>query len=76
MQEGDFKSFVHKLYFKKVDNGTIIIDELEYETPYGIAGKLLNHFYLNQYLTRLLQERADFIRSYAESNKWKALLQR
>ena len=76
MLHGDFKSFVHRRHFKQIDNGTIVIEELHYETPYGIAGKLFDRFYLKNYICGILKERTEVIKTYAEGNKWKALLQR
>jgi ligand-binding SRPBCC domain-containing protein len=76
MVEGDFKSFVHRRHFKQIDNGTIAIEELSFEIPYGLAGRMFNRFYLTNYLTGILKERTEVIKAYAEGNKWKALLQR
>jgi len=76
MIEGDFKSFIHRHHFKQIDNGTIAIEEVSFETPYGLAGKIFNRIYLTNYLTRILKERTSVIKTYAEGNKWKALLQR
>lgn len=76
MMEGDFKSFIHRHHFKQIDNGTIAIEEVSYETPYGLAGKIFNRIYLANYLIRILKERTAIIKTYAEGNKWKALLQR
>ena len=72
---GDFKSLKHEHYFKAVQNGTIVIDLFGFETPYGKAGMLLNKIYLNNYLKKLLEQRNDTIRQYAESDKWKYLLE-
>jgi ligand-binding SRPBCC domain-containing protein len=74
MRKGDFKSFRHEHHFKGIDNGTLLIDLLHFESPYGILGQLLNQYYLTEYLRSLLQVRNDVIREYAESTKWKALL--
>lgn len=74
MEKGDFVSYAHKHHFKEVQNGTIMIDELMFETPYGVAGKLLNRFYLKSYMQQLLQQRNAVIKEYAESTKWQALL--
>jgi ligand-binding SRPBCC domain-containing protein len=74
MVKGDFKSFEHQHFFKPVDNGTIVIDIITYETPYGWLGELVNKFYLNSYLEKLITHRNDVIRQYAESEKWRALL--
>ncbi|MBE7173464.1 MAG: SRPBCC family protein [Williamsia sp.] len=72
---GDFKSLKHEHYFKAVHNGTIVIDLFSFETPYGKAGMLLNKIYLNNYLKKLLEQRNETIRQYAESDKWKYLLE-
>jgi ligand-binding SRPBCC domain-containing protein len=74
MIKGDFKSFIHQHHFKQVTNGTIMIDVLNFETPYGIIGRLLNTFYLNNYLQQLLIVRNEIIKKYAETEKWKAIL--
>lgn len=74
MEEGDFKLFQHQHYFKPVQNGTIVIDKLNFESPYGIVGSLFNHLYLTNYMKLLLQQRNKVIKEYAESKKWEALL--
>jgi ligand-binding SRPBCC domain-containing protein len=74
MTQGDFKSFLHEHHFKQVDNGTIMIDVLEFESPYGIVGELFNSIYLRQYLQHLLHKRNEVIKDYAETMKWKAIL--
>ena len=74
MVKGDFKEFGHDHHFKAIENGTIMIDQLHFETPYGILGRLLNRFYLLSYLENLLNRRNAMIREYAESEKWKAIL--
>lgn len=71
---GDFKSFKHQHYFKQIENGTIIIDILDYETPYGIIGQLVNALYMHRYLESLIKKRNQVIKEYAESKKWEALL--
>jgi ligand-binding SRPBCC domain-containing protein len=74
MIKGDFKSFSHQHYFKTVDNGTIMIDILEFESPYGIIGKIVNAGYLKKYLEKFLLKRNAVIKEYAETGKWKAIL--
>lgn len=74
MVEGDFKSFRHQHHFKQIDNGIFMIDIVDFESPYGKIGKLLNSIYLTKYLRTLLESRNEFIRNFAESNKWKDLL--
>lgn len=74
MVRGDFKSFYHEHHFKATGNGTIVIDKLIFETPYGIFGKCLNRIYLKSYLEKLLVKRNEVIKNYAETQKWKAIL--
>ena len=72
--EGDFKMMKHEHYFKPCDNGTIMIDLLRYELPYGAFGKLFDKVYLSRYMNKLLQQRNKTIKEFAESDKWKMLL--
>ncbi len=74
MTEGDFKSMKHEHHFKQVENGTIMIDLFNFEIPYGIAGKLFNRIYLTRYIKRLLEHRNQFVKEYAEGNRWQPLL--
>ena len=73
-EEGDFKMMKHEHYFKQVENGTIMIDQFHFETPKGLIGKLINHLYLENYMTRLLNERNRMIKEVAEGNLWKQYL--
>lgn len=71
---GDFKSFNHEHYFKPTDNGTIMIDLVNFECPFAVVGKLLSALYLKKYMEDLLLKRNATIKEYAESNKWKTIL--
>jgi ligand-binding SRPBCC domain-containing protein len=71
---GNFKMMKHEHHFKSCDNGTIMIDLLEYEVPYGWLGKIFDKFYLYKYILRLLHQRNKTIREYGESDKWRRLL--
>jgi len=74
MVEGDFKSLRHEHYFKSIGNGTLLIDLFHFESPYGGLGRLVNRLFLTDYLKKLLESRNDVIREYAESEKWKFIL--
>lgn len=74
MIRGDFTSFEHEHYFKPADNGTIVIDIVRFETPYGWLGELINKFYLTSYLEKMIIHRNEVIKQYAVSEKGKALL--
>ena len=74
MITGDFKSFKHQHYFKQIENGTIMIDIIDFESPYGALGKWFNAVYLKKYLEKLILLRNDIVKEYAETEKWKAIL--
>ncbi|HWB93530.1 MAG TPA: SRPBCC family protein [Puia sp.] len=74
MVDGDFRSMRHEHHFKRIDNGTLMIDLLYFETPYGGLGRLVNQLYLTRYLKNLLETRNLSIKEYAESEKWKFIL--
>lgn len=69
MLEGTFKSFKHQHIFKEDANKTIMIDILEFESPFGIIGKLFNKFFLKNYMKNFLLERNKIIKMTAENNK-------
>jgi ligand-binding SRPBCC domain-containing protein len=72
--EGDFKMMKHEHYFKPCDNGTIMIDLFHFESPYGTVGKIVNSVYLKGYMKKLLEKRISVIKEYAETDKWRRLL--
>jgi ligand-binding SRPBCC domain-containing protein len=74
MIRGDFKSFHHEHHFKAAENGTIMIDLVNFETPYGLMGKIINSLFLRSYIEKLLTKRNAVIKDYAETQKWKAIL--
>lgn len=71
---GDLISYRHVHHFKKADNGTIMIDLVDYEMPRDILGKMIGKFFIHKYFQGIIQRRNQLIRSYAESEKWKPLL--
>ena len=69
MQKGAFKSFKHQHYFLEIENGTLMKDVFEYESPYGILGKIADNLFLKSYMTKLLERRNETIKEFAESDK-------
>lgn len=74
MIKGDFKSFSHQHFFKAAENGTIVIDIIDFTTPWGWIGRLINRFFLVGYIEKLISNRNKVIREYAETDKWMAVL--
>lgn len=74
MVAGDFTSLRHEHHFKETANGTIMIDLFNYESPYGVLGRLVNALYLIRYLKNLLEKRNTVVKHFAETEKWRDLL--
>jgi ligand-binding SRPBCC domain-containing protein len=74
MLQGDFKKMKHQHHFKQVDNGTIMIDIFEFESPFNSLGRFFNRLYLTSYLKKMLEQRNLVIKEFAETEKWKQLL--
>ncbi|WP_432671903.1 SRPBCC family protein [Flavobacterium sp. SM2513] len=68
MLEGRFKRFKHTHTFQQKNGGTIMSDTIEYETPFGLAGKIFNTIILKKHLTNFITERNNFIKQIAEKH--------
>lgn len=76
MLQGAFKSFRHEHHFAVKANGTEMMDVFDYQSPLGILGRLADTIFLQQYMTNLLANRNQIIKEFAESEKWRQVLNR
>jgi ligand-binding SRPBCC domain-containing protein len=74
MTSGDFKSFRHEHHFQAIANGTVMMEYLQFETPYGWVGRMANRLFLENYIKRLVKKRNHLIKDCAESNQWEVIL--
>lgn len=74
MVEGIFKRFRHEHHFKTEGNQTLMTDIFEYQSPFGILGKLADFIFLENYLRSFLKKRNIIIKEFAESDEWKKIL--
>lgn len=75
MVSGAFKSFRHEHYFYNDSNNiTMLIDVLEFTSPLGFLGKLVDTLFLKKYMTNFLKIRNTTLKEFAETNKWKEIL--
>jgi ligand-binding SRPBCC domain-containing protein len=72
--KGDLKSFTHQHHFKTTENGTIMIDLVDFEGPKDLLGSIAGKFYLKNYIEAMLKKKNELIRDYAETDKWRAVL--
>lgn len=67
MEEGHFKSFKHEHFFQTEKNYTVMIDRLDYETPYGFLGIIFDKIILKKYLTNFIKTRNEILKNLAEN---------
>lgn len=67
MTRGAFQSFAHDHRFEAVDGGTVMTDEIEFRSPLGPLGLLVDSVFMTGYLRRLLEGRSQAIRRAAEA---------
>ncbi len=72
--KGAFKSIYHEHKFEQIDNKILMTDIFEFQSPFGIIGKLFNKLILTNYLRKLLIDRNNVIKEFAETDKWKMVL--
>jgi ligand-binding SRPBCC domain-containing protein len=73
-QKGAFKYIIHEHHFEKVGDHVIMKDIFKFRSPFGFIGKLVDKIILTAYLKKLLTERNNSIKEYAETEKWKSVL--
>ena len=74
MIKGDLKTFSHQHIFEKTTDGTLMKDVIHLEAPFGLLGKFVMWIFLKNYFKKLLTERNDIIKQYAENDQWKTIL--
>lgn len=64
---GPFASWRHEHRFEDRDGGTLIRDVVDYRSPLGPVGSLVDRIRLERYMVGLLQRRNEFLRLAAEA---------
>lgn len=67
MEEGIFKSFKHEHSFVEKDGKTVMIDNINYETPFGVFGRLFDKMILKKHLTNFVIQRNKVLKELAEN---------
>jgi ligand-binding SRPBCC domain-containing protein len=67
MEDGHFKSFKHEHFFQSEKDYTVMIDRLEYDTPFGILGVIFDKIILKKYLTNFIIHRNNILKTVAEN---------
>jgi ligand-binding SRPBCC domain-containing protein len=75
MQQGVFASMKHEHYFVKTNDGTLMTDVFNFQSPLGFLGRFFNHVFLENYMRDFLIERNSLIKEISESGNWKRFIQ-
>jgi len=67
MVRGRFKTFRHDHFFAATPTGTRMTDVLEFGSPFGVLGRLVDALVLTRYLDRLLRQRNAIVKRAAEA---------
>lgn len=69
MIEGRFKSFKHIHEFTETDGMTLMRDTVEWTSPLGILGKMVDKLVIRRHLTSLVSGRNARLKAIAESRQ-------
>lgn len=72
--EGAFVMITHDHVFEKTHGKTVMKDRFSFKSPGGIIGMAFDKIVLRRYLRNLLKKRNQVIKEFAESEKWKTIL--
>jgi ligand-binding SRPBCC domain-containing protein len=69
MVQGAFHSFTHTHQFLEADGGTLMIDQFQYKSPFGIIGVAADKLFLERYMRKFIVSRAAELKKIAEKLK-------
>lgn len=67
MQSGAFKRLRHTHMFIAQDGGTLLVDSLDFASPMGILGRLVDFLILGRYMERFIMYRNEQLKRLLES---------
>lgn len=72
--DSNFQSAIHDYYFYDIGNETVMVNHFYYKLKLGLMGEIANLLFLEKYLVKVISQRNDLLREYAETNKWQEVL--
>lgn len=72
MIKGAFNSLTHLHEFQPSSEGTLMIDTVDFETPFGLLGRLAEKLFLERYMIRLIGQRGQELKRIAETGDHKS----
>lgn len=67
MTEGRFARFEHDHFFEAHDSGTLMRDVVDFASPFGFLGQVVDAMFMTNYIAKLIGQRNDVIKHAAES---------
>jgi ligand-binding SRPBCC domain-containing protein len=67
---GAFRRFDHDHFFSQRNGVTLMRDVMDFESPFGIFGRMADRLLLSAYMRQLLATRNSFIKVAAETDQW------
>lgn len=68
MQKGAFAHMIHKHEFKEISGGTLMMDILDFRSPYGLIGLIFDKFVLERYMKAFVKHRQHQLKKLIEAN--------
>ena len=69
MTKGPFGKWWHEHRFTADGERTVMVDVIDYRSPLGPLGRLVDRLFLARYMRRLIVNRNDFIKQRAEAEQ-------
>lgn len=71
MVRGAFRRFDHDHFFVQHGEITIMRDVFDFQSPFGILGRVADRLFLTGYMRRVLRTRNALIKMVAETEQWR-----
>jgi ligand-binding SRPBCC domain-containing protein len=72
---GAFRRFDHDHFFAQRGEITVMRDVFDFQSPFGILGRIADRLFLIEYMRRLLLTRHALIKTVAETEQWRRYIQ-
>jgi ligand-binding SRPBCC domain-containing protein len=72
---GAFRRFDHDHFFAQRGDITVMRDVFDFQSPFGILGRIADRLFLIDYMRRLLLTRHALIKTVAETEQWRRYIQ-
>ncbi len=65
--KGPFRRFHHEHRFERRGKATLMIDIIDFTSPVGLVGRMVDQVVLERYMAKLIKERNNFLKTAAEA---------